>query len=80
MKSHGQPSQEDPGPKGKDRLRLCGGMTMGGGVPGAQSRAAGAWTREEVVMLVQHERQEGGLGGEPQRGWVACPEKEIRTF
>ena len=49
---------------------------MGGGVPGAQSRAAGAWTRGEVVMSVQHQRREGGLWGEPQRGWVACPEKE----
>lgn len=56
---------------------------MEGGVAGAQSRAAEAWTRKEVRMVVHHQRRDGGLWGSRRKPGLLVLRKnipEIRTF
>lgn len=59
------------------------GTMMEGGVAGAQSRAAEAWTRKDVRMVVHHQRREGGLWGSRRKAGLLVLRKdipEIRTF
>ena len=56
---------------------------MEGGVAGAQSQTAEAWTRKEVRMVVHHQRRESGLWGSCRKAGLLVLRNnipEIRTF